>query len=191
MISSKKTILMTTSRFPFPLEKGDKLRAYHQIKELSKTYDIILCSLTRTDIKEEWQNELQKHCKSIHIFKLNYFLVLWNTFKMIFTSKPFQIGYFYQKPIHKKINDLINETKPSIIFCQLIRTAEYVKNIHSIPKTIDYMDALSSGLLRRAENAKLISKFVLKLEGNRVKTYENKIFDYLITILLSPNRTKS
>jgi len=178
MISSKKTVLMTTSRFPFPLEKGDKLRAYHQIKELSKTYDVILCSLTRAEIKEEWQNELKKYCKSIHIFKLNYFLILWNTLKMFFTSKPFQIGYFYQKPIHKKINAIINETKPSIIFCQLIRTAEYVKNIHSIPKTIDYMDALSSGLLRRAENAALISKFVLKLEGNRVKTYENKIFDY-------------
>lgn len=178
MTSSKKTLLMTTSRFPYPLEKGDKLRAYHQIKELSKTYDVVLCSLTRTEIKEEWENELKKYCKSIHIFKLNHVLVLLNTFKMLFTSKPFQIGYFYQKPIQKKINTLINTTKPDLIFCQLIRTAEYVKNIHSIPKTLDYMDALSSGLLRRAEKAKFISKSILKLEGNRVKIYENKIFDY-------------
>jgi len=178
MASSKKTLLMTTSRFPFPLEKGDKLRAYHQIKELSKTYDIVLCSLTRTDIKQEWKNELQKYCKSIHIFKLNYLVILLNTFKIIFTNKPFQIGYFYQKSIQKKINIILEKTKPSLIFCQLIRTSEYVKNIHSIPKTLDYMDALSSGLLRRAENAKLISKFILKLEGNRVKVYENKIFDY-------------
>lgn len=178
MISSKKTLLITTSRFPFPLEKGDKLRAYHQIKELSKTYDVILCSLTRTDIKKEWQDELNKYCKSIHIFKLNYLLVLVNTFKMLFLNKPFQIGYFYQKPIHKKINSLIERNQPDLIFCQLIRTAEYVKNIHSIPKTLDYMDALSSGLLRRAENAKHISKFILMLEGKRVKMYENKIFDY-------------
>ena len=177
-MTSKKTLLITTSRFPFPLEKGDKLRAYHQIKELSKTYDIVLCSLTRTSIKKEWENELKKHCKSIHIFKLNYLLVLFNTFKMIFTEKPFQIGYFYQKSIHKKINKIIEQTKPSLIFCQLIRTAEYVKNIHSIPKTLDYMDALSSGLFRRAENAKLISKHILNLEGKRVKMYENKIFDY-------------
>jgi sugar transferase (PEP-CTERM/EpsH1 system associated) len=178
MMPSKKTLLMTTSRFPYPLEKGDKLRAYHQIRELSKTYDIILCSLTRTVIKQEWEDELKKYCKSIHIFKLNYLLVLLNTFKMLFTSKPFQIGYFYQKPIQKKINTIISTSKPDLIFCQLIRTAEYVKNIHSIPKTLDYMDALSSGLLRRAENAKPIAKFILKLEGNRVKIYENKIFDY-------------
>ena len=182
-MSSKKTLLITTSRFPFPLEKGDKLRAYHQIKELSKTYDIVLCSLTRTSIKNEWENELKKYCKSIHIFKLNYLLVLFNTFKMIFTEKPFQIGYFYQKSIHKKINKIIEQTKPSLIFCQLIRTAEYVKNIHSIPKTLDYMDALSSGLFRRAENAKLISKHILNLEGKRVKMYENKIFITSIIIL--------
>lgn len=178
MISLKKTLLMTTSRFPYPLEKGDKLRAYHQIKELSKTYDIVLCSLTRITIKQEWEDELKKYCKSIHIFKLNYALVLFNTFKMIFTNKPFQIGYFHQKPIQKKINAIITNLKPDLIYCQLIRTAEYVKNIHSIPKTLDYMDAFSSGLLRRAENAKLISKFILKTEGNRVKIYENKIFDY-------------
>jgi len=178
MHNSKKIVLITTSRFPFPLEKGDKLRAYHQIKQLSKNYDIILCSLTRIDIKEEWENELKKYCKSIHIFKLNYLLVLLNTFKMIFTSKPIQVGYFYQKSIHRKINKLVTELKPNLILCQLIRTSEYVKNIHSIPKTLDYMDALSSGLLRRAENAKFLSKLALKTEGNRVKIYENKIFDY-------------
>ena len=33
------------SRFPYPLEKGDKLRAYHQIRELSKKHDIYLCAL--------------------------------------------------------------------------------------------------------------------------------------------------
>jgi hypothetical protein len=29
-------ILVLLSRVPYPLEKGDKLRAFHQIKELSR-----------------------------------------------------------------------------------------------------------------------------------------------------------
>jgi len=178
MSLQKKTLLITTSRFPFPLEKGDKLRAFHQIKALSKTYDIILCSITRQDIKHEWKNELDTYCKSVHIFKLNYILLLWNTFKKVFSNMPFQIGYFYQKSIHKQINKIISHSKPDLIYCQLIRTAEYVKNIHSIPKTLDYMDALGSGLSRRGENAKFLPKIILNLEANRVKLYENKIFDY-------------
>ena len=178
MAKSKKTILITTSRFPFPLEKGDKLRAYHQIKELSKTYSIILCSISKHPVKKEWKDELSQYCQVVNIYKLNSFLVLWNTFKMFFSDKPFQIGYFYQKAIHKKITHLITTTKPDFIYCQLIRTAEYVKNIHSIPKTLDYMDALSSGLLRRGKNAHLLYKLALNTEGKRVKMYENKIFDY-------------
>ena len=38
-------ILVVLSRIPFPLEKGDKLRAYYQIKELSKWHDIYLVAL--------------------------------------------------------------------------------------------------------------------------------------------------
>ena len=29
-------LIYLTSRFPYPINKGDKLRSYHQIKELSK-----------------------------------------------------------------------------------------------------------------------------------------------------------
>ena len=178
MGNSKKTLLITASRFPFPLEKGDKLRAYHQIKELSKKYSIILCSLTQQNIKKEWEDELKTYCDSVYIFKLNPLLIFWNTFKQFFTNKPFQIGYFYQKSIHKQINIIINQSKPDLIYCQLIRTAEYVKDIHSIPKTIDYMDALSSGLFKRTEKANLFYRTVLNFEGKRVKLYENRIFDY-------------
>ena len=50
-------LLILTSRFPFPLNKGDKLRAYHQIKELSKKNNICLISLTEKEIAKEELNE--------------------------------------------------------------------------------------------------------------------------------------
>ena len=42
---NKKKLVVITSRFPFPLEKGDKLRAYYQIKELAIYYDVHLIDL--------------------------------------------------------------------------------------------------------------------------------------------------
>ena len=178
MTDTKKTIIFLTSRFPFPLEKGDKLRAYHQIKELSKLYNIILCSLSRTDIDNKYQKELEPYCSQLHIFKLNPFLVYWNTFKTAFTKKPFQVGYFYQKKIQHQIQKVINNTKPDFLYCQLIRTTEYIKHIHNIPKTLDYMDALSSGMDKRAQIAKQLKKIPFQIEGQRLRMYENKIFDY-------------
>ena len=38
-------ILVIASRVPFPLEKGDKLRLYHQLKHLSSKHTLTLCAL--------------------------------------------------------------------------------------------------------------------------------------------------
>lgn len=171
-------ILVLLSRFPYPLEKGDKLRAYHQIKELAKNHEIILCSLTDQPIHPEWTKELEKYCTEIHTFKLKKPLIYWNTIKQTLTQKPFQVGYFYQRSIQKQINQLIEKSKPDHLYCQLIRTTEYVKNVHSIPKTVDFMDALSKGMERRAEISHGLRKWLFTIEGKRLSAYENRIFDY-------------
>ena len=49
----RKKLVIMLSRFPYPLEKGDKLRAFHQIKELSKTYAITLLATTDCPVKKE------------------------------------------------------------------------------------------------------------------------------------------
>jgi sugar transferase (PEP-CTERM/EpsH1 system associated) len=171
-------ILVLLSRFPYPLEKGDKLRAYHQIKELSKKHEIILCSLTDQPVKPEWSKELEKFCSEIHTYQLKKPLIYWNTIKQTLTQKPFQIGYFYQRSIQKKINRLIEVAKPDHIYCQLIRTTEYVKNVHTIPKTVDFMDALSKGMERRSEISHGLRKWLFAIEGKRLSAYENRVFDY-------------
>ena len=38
-------IFVLLPRIPFPLEKGDKLRAFNQIKQLAKHNEIVLCAL--------------------------------------------------------------------------------------------------------------------------------------------------
>ena len=57
--NKRKKLVIITSRFPYPLEKGDKLRAYHQLKELSLHFDIVLISTSdikvhKKDIDEEY-----------------------------------------------------------------------------------------------------------------------------------------
>lgn len=171
-------LVVLLSRFPYPLEKGDKLRAFHQIKELSKQHDVYLICLTDKKIQEPWRNEVQQYCKELHVFKLNFFFIYFNTFKQLFTDKPFQTGYFYSSSVKRKMDHLLTTIKPDHIYCQLIRTAEYVKNIHNIPKTIDYMDALGKGMHRRAEISSGIRKRLFQIEGRRLTAYENRIFDY-------------
>jgi len=173
-----KKLIVITSRFPFPLDKGDKLRAFHQIKQLAKTQEIHLISLTTQKITEKQKAELEKYCKTISLFKLNKYKMVLNLFIAIFSKKPFQVAYFYSGNIHKKINHLIRKINPNHIYCQLIRCADYVKEEYDIPKTIDYMDVLSKGVERRVTTAPFYLKKVLKMEAERLKIYESVLYEY-------------
>lgn len=176
--NKRKKLVIITSRFPYPLEKGDKLRAYHQLKELSLHYDIVLISTSDTKVHKESIDEIRKYCKTIYILYLNKISILFNLTFQLITNKPFQIGYFYSSRNNTSIKKILKEEKPDHIYCQLIRVSEYVKDYHDCPKTIDYMDALSKGMERRAEKASIYSKWLYNIEAKRLSNYERKIFDY-------------
>jgi len=96
--------------------------------------------------------------------------------KAFFGSIPIQAGYFYNNAAAKEINRLIKSYKPDHLYCQFIRTTEYIKDIN-IKKTLDYQDVLSHGLKRRLKNTSFIKKPFFKMEYKRVLNYENKVFD--------------
>lgn len=170
-------IIVILSRVPFPLDKGDKLRAYHQLKEMSKKHEVYLCCLDDKNTSIEQHKVLLEFCKEVSVLRLRKWQILLNLFIGLFTSSPFQVWYFYQKHAHKKIKAIIGRVKPDHIYCQLLRTAEYAKNEHGIPKTLDYMDAFSKGVERRISTAGLLKPF-FKSEYQRLVKYEHLIFEY-------------
>ncbi|MCP4550581.1 MAG: glycosyltransferase [Bacteroidetes bacterium] len=171
-------IFVILSRIPYPLEKGDKVRVFNQIKWLSKKHEIILVALDDAKInKQDAFRFLQPYCRSVNFIDLSITHRFINLLKVLFSKKPFQVGYFYSKKAHKKINQLIKEKKPDHIYCQLIRVAEYVRDLE-IPKTLDYQDAFSKGVEQRIKNSSFIKKIFLKEEFNRLVKYENSIFQF-------------
>ena len=168
-------LLIVTSRFPYPLEKGDKLRLYYQIKLLAQKYEIVLLSLADESIAASSFEHLQQFCSTIHIFPIKKIKAYWNTFMTFFNEKPLEVGFFYDKKIKQEIHKIINSEKPDHIFCQLIRTSEYVREL-SFSKTIDYMDAFSLGMERRSENSKGLMKWLFKRDVSKLCEYEAGVF---------------
>ena len=171
-------IFVLLSRIPWPLEKGDKLRAYNQIKQLAKNNEVILCALNtdRYNNKEEAFKAMQPYCSSVTFIDINKMSILANIARAFIKGLPFQCGYFYNRKAHKKIHNLIEKHQPDMLFCQLLRTAEYIRH-ENTPKAIDYQDVFSMGMKRRLDIAPLYLKPFFKMEYNRLKRYEHDIFD--------------
>lgn len=171
-------IVFIVSRFPYPLEKGDKLRSYYQLKELSKTCSVHLIALSDKPVNPSDLGQLTSFCATVTIHHISKLSIFWNTLLAFFGKKPLQVGYFYNSLIHNKIIQQLSDLKPDHIISQLIRTTEYTKNYHHCPKTLDYMDALSKGIERRIEKAPWFIKWLFRMESKRLKNYERIIFDY-------------
>lgn len=176
-MATKPKILVLLSRVPYPLEKGDKLRAWHQIRHLSTDYSIVLCCLNDQQLHPEAMANLEPLCEEVVIIRLGRWAILRNLIRNVFSDKPFQVAYFHHRAAAKQIDALIEHHLPKHLFCQLVRVTEYVKHYPVIPKTLDYMDALSKGLERRIAGAPFYLKPLLRMEWKRLKRYEREVFD--------------
>jgi len=167
-------IAVLLSRVPYPLEKGDKLRAYHQIVGISRKHDIYLIALCDSALHPDALIKLQPFCKEIHIVKLTHWSKFWNICRAFFKGLPFQCGYFYSKKAQRLVNHIISQVKPDVLYGQMVRVAEYIKD-KDIKKVIDYQDVLSKGMYRRYEQGQWWLKFFFKAEHRRLQKYEKAI----------------
>jgi polysaccharide biosynthesis protein PslH len=177
-------ILCLTSRFPYPLEKGDKLRIFHQIVGLSANHDIYLIAITDKAHTKTELEMLAPYTKGLYVIRISPLERFISLFKALFSGLPFQTAWFYSSNVHKQINRIISDIQPDHIYCQLARMAEYA--IHQpFKKTLDYMDCFGKSMSKRAKVAKGINAWIHKIEAKRMMTYEEEIaskFDHLTII---------
>ena len=119
-------IVVITSRFPFPLEKGDKLRAYHHIRGLAQEHEVHLISISHQPIRHDDIIELEKFCKSIHVFEIRKLRLLFNLILATIEGLPVQVGYFLDRKLKSQIQNLILQIEPDHVYSQLIRTTENI-----------------------------------------------------------------
>ena len=189
--SSEMKIFVLLPRIPYPLEKGDKLRAFNQIKQLAKHNEIVLCALNDNAKVNEQDafRALQPYCQSINFIRFNKLQILLGLVRAFLKGLPLQCGYFYNRKADKRIDKLIQKHKPEMLYGQLLRTAEYFRQ-KDIPKAIDYQDIFSYGMKRRADIATPITRPIFNMEYRRLKRYESAIFeDFDVrTIISEPDR---
>lgn len=177
-------ILVVLPRFPYPLEKGDKLRAYHQIVELSKRHEIYLFAVSHTKVSDEQRAALQPYCKEIRVVHLNR-LVCWiNIVRNWFSSKSLQMGYWNTAHSKHVCRNFAREVKPDIVYNQMVRTMPLVARL-PYPKVMDFQDALSMNTERRMEQSRGLWHYLLHFEFKMLRSSEYKafsIFDALTII---------
>lgn len=182
----KKKLLVITSRFPYPVVGGDKLRIYEICKFLSEFYEITLICICKSKAELNYDISSDRVFARVERFYLPAYISYINCIISIFNSNPLQISYYYSAKLKKIVNEIAK--KNDIMLCHLVRTAEYVKDL-KIPKILEMTDAISLNYSRAANYATIfnIRNLIYKFEYNRIEKYEKEIVHYFDETVLVSN----
>lgn len=170
-------IYVLLPRFPFPLEKGDKLRAFHQLRVLSKKHEIHLCALNEGPLSAQQIEALRPYCASMMVVPLSGFERFFNLLRGLFSSLPLQVAYFHNPRLAAMVREHIQTVKPDLVYCQLTRTAEVVRTLSGFQRVIDFQDAFAKGAERLMRHGPWLQRPIFALEFARLAKYEQLVFD--------------
>ena len=170
-------ILVVLPRFPYPLEKGDKLRAYHQIVELSKHNEVYLYCVSHTKVTEAQRAALKPYCREIRVVRLNLLVCAFNVVCNWFASKSLQMGYWNTGRSKRLCRAFAREVQPDVVYNQMVRTMPLVARL-PFPKVMDFQDALSMNTERRMELTTGFWHYVLHYEFKMLRSSEYNAFSF-------------
>ncbi|MEP7702666.1 TIGR03087 family PEP-CTERM/XrtA system glycosyltransferase [Paraglaciecola sp. 25GB23A] len=175
-------ILIISQRVPFPPNKGEKIRTFHQLQYLAKQgHNITLAAPFEESIEIANFKALEdEYCEGVINHKLPH-----KIFRLplaLLTGKALSVANFYSIALQKKIDQFLNQNKIDVILCTASSMAEYVfkskalLNLENPPKLVmDFMDLDSDKWRQYSQRSKGLMKAVYLREANLISTFELKI----------------
>ena len=176
-------ILFLSLRCPYPPHRGDRIRSYNFIKQLSKQHAVTLVYFAESETDIASAKHLEPFCERIEWVRFHRSFAFLNTGVHCLSKHPLQLHYWYAPQMQRRINELLAQERFELIHAQLFRMGQYVTEVQGPAKVLDLCDSLALNLSRRAElesNPWLAKikldctpkRFLVKLEEKRVRRYE-------------------
>lgn len=108
---SKLRILLLTHRFPYPPDKGDRIRSYHWLKALSTQHDVDVLTLTENAVPEPFLREVEKLARQVRVVTSSPKAKWWCAAKAFFTGRSLTESYLIPRGFHERFEELLTAEK--------------------------------------------------------------------------------
>lgn len=174
-------ILYICHRFPYPPKRGGKIRPFNMIRHLSRSHEVVVCSLSRSDAETAEAQGLAPYCAGFHVAQVDDRV---QTLRMV-ASLPTPItasaSYFHSARLARTIDRLLAQGGFDLIFVHCSSVAHYVRNVRGIPKILDFGDMDSQKWLEYAQYKPFPLSVGYRWEGMRLHAEERELarrFDF-------------
>ena len=172
-------ILVLSHRVPFPPNKGEKIRSYHQLKHLrAQGHRLHVCAPYEDDSELHYFSGLEDDL-GISTTKAKLGSKPLRLLSSFLRGKSLSVGNFYSKSLQEKIDQKIANERFDWILCTASSMAEYIFRSKSLPQEnapgliMDFMDLDSDKWQQYAALKPFPISLIYRLEARRVARLEN------------------
>ncbi len=119
-------LLALTARLPYPPDRGDRLRAYHFLRTLSREHEITLLSFIAEEHERKHLAPLRKICASVEVIHLPAWRSVINVALNLWRPLPLQSLYYRSGEMQALVNRVLSETRFDAVYVHLFRMAQFV-----------------------------------------------------------------
>ncbi len=176
---------MIVHRIPYPPDKGDKIRSYHELQFLKDNgWNIHLCTFIDDPEDEKYADKLKRQCATSFFQRMPKARQKLSMAMALFSKSPLSIAAFFNQNALAYINQVLDEHPVRAVFCFSSPTAEYIfqspiighRSSGAGPRLIcDFIDVDSDKWRQYAQKTPIWLRWVYLLEARRLAGYERKI----------------
>jgi sugar transferase (PEP-CTERM/EpsH1 system associated) len=168
-------ILYVCHRFPFPPRRGGKIRPFNMIRHLSRSNEVTVASLARSEEEAKEGEGLAEYCAHYEMGRVRDFVQTLRMVALLPTPTPSSMGYFYSTQLARKVRALLGQQRFDLIFVHCSSVAQYVEDVRDIPKILDFGDMDSQKWLEYARYKPFPLSLGYRLEGRKLERAEQRL----------------
>jgi hypothetical protein len=174
-------IFFACHRFPFPPNRGGKIRPFNMIRHLSQRHEMFVASLAHTQQELDEGAGLKEYCAEIYSEVLPEKLRWLQAIRALPTATPSSVAYFGSSRLRQKIKDGARKHSFDVVIVHCAFAAQYGVGIPAKFRLMDFGDLDSGKWLDYSEWRSFPLSWGFFFEGHKLRRYEKQIaaaFDY-------------
>jgi sugar transferase (PEP-CTERM/EpsH1 system associated) len=134
-------ILYVCHRFPYPPQRGGKIRPFNMIRHFSEQgHEVTVASLARDAAEASAAAGIAQHCKDYLVEIIGSTAAAARMVLRLPTLAPSSFGYFHSPTLARRIAERAAHERFDLVFAHCSSAAPYVRSIAGTPKILDFGD---------------------------------------------------
>jgi len=169
-------VLYLCHRVPYPPNKGDKIRAFHQLRGIAARHEVDLFTLADHHHDPKDEIALRQYCSRMTVARLQPARSQLRMLAQLLTHRPLSLAYFYSAELHGEIRRALLRRSYDRIFVFCSSMAQYVDWVDDVPALVDIVDVDSDKWMQYAAVKRFPLSAVYRREWHKLREYERKLY---------------